>query len=191
MESINTITTLAVFAGFLNVPAPTYIGGWSGEVKQSPRSKLASPTNYLVSPSVNPAPSEQLTVAFVEIAPTLDRLSCLELELDMYAELNDGWDGSNSRAPTAADIRKVRDVVAQLPPGLPIPKPMLSATGVVGVYWDTKSVFADIELDADGHLSLFIRRKSGDMAEVFEENVDISGLSSAWFKTRLAALLDA
>jgi hypothetical protein len=191
MESINTITTLAFFAGFLNAPASTYNGDWLREIKQTPRSKLASPTNDLISPSVNPAPSEQLTAAFVDTLPPLDRLSCLELDLEMYGELNDGWDGPNSRVPTKADIQKARSIVAKLPPGLPIPKPMLSAAGVVGMYWDTKSVFADIELDADGCLSLFTRCKTGNMEEVFEEDIDINSLTSEWFKTRLAVLLDA
>lgn len=191
MEPVTTISTIALIAGFMIPPAPTRLGNWQQKPYQTSRSKALVSTDELISPNLVPAPSEQLAAEFIDTMPTLDRLSCLELELEMYRELNDGWDGPNSRAPTSGDIQNAQDIVSKLSPGLPIPKPMLSATGVVGLYWDTKNIFADIELEADGRFSLFTRRKSGDMAEKFDDAIDINSLTPEWLTTKLAVLLDA
>lgn len=191
MEPITTISTIVLIAGFMVPPAPTRLSEWRRRPYQTSRPKSQASTDDLISPNLDPAPSEQLAAPFVDEMPALDRLSCLELELEMYRELTDGWDGQNSRAPVSVDIMNAQGIVAKLPPGLPIPKPMLSTTGVVGLYWDLKNIFADIELEPDGRFSLFTRRKSGDREELFEDAIDISNLTPDWLATKLAVLLNA
>lgn len=190
MEPVS-ISTLALIAGFMTAPAPTRLEEWRPRLYQTPRPKVTATTHLLINPNVAPAPSEELAAATANQGLVLDRLSSLALELELYSALNEGWDGPDSRAPSQGDIMDAQALVAKLPPGLPIPKPMLSSSGNVGLYWDAQKIFADIALEGDGRFSLFTRRKSGNRKETFADAVEIDKLTPEWLKKNLAVLLDA
>jgi hypothetical protein len=101
--------------------------------------------------------------AQLEVANRIDRISSEVLE---YAELQDGWDGDGSLAPSSESVAKVIGLIGQLPVGSPLPKPMVSSSGEVGLYWRTEHFVADI-LVSDGSPSLFIRAKDGTGRELF------------------------
>jgi hypothetical protein len=121
----------------------------------------------------------------------LDKLAALNIELLLYSSFKDGWDGSQSRAPADADINDAQTLLSRLPSGIPIPKPMLSSNGKVGLYWDTDKLFADIAFDGGGKFSLFSRSKTDAPHELFSEGLEIGGMSSNWLSDNLVVLFNA
>lgn len=97
--------------------------------------------------------------------------SALRSCLDVYSRLSDGWDGPESKAPTARSIEAIEALVDRLPSSLPIPTAMLSRTGEVGLYWDVPNAFADLVVDDDRVFSVFVREKGSGVEEFAEDLV--------------------
>lgn len=191
---IEPVSTLLLIAGFSVAPL-TRLPDWQAIPQLQCPMGAGAPdrtiTTTLVSPDNLYVPSEELTAAFINQMLSLDKLSSLALELELYEGLQDGWDGPDSRAPSQVDIQVAKTLLEKLPPGLAIPKPMLSSAGSVGLYWDTNSFFADIALEDNGRISLFTRSKRDDRKESFVDAVELEKLTPQWFKENLTVLLDA
>lgn len=104
-------------------------------------------------------------------------ISALRSCLEGYLRLSDGWDGPESKAPSASAIEIIETVLDRLPNSLAIPAAMLSRDGEVGLYWDSPSAFADIVLEGDRVFSFFIRDKSSGL-EAFTEDLPADEVSS-------------
>jgi len=190
MEPIS-ISTLALIAGFMVAPTPTRLREWQVKAYEPPAPKIAAATDWLINPNVITAPSQDMAATFANQMPVLDRMGAIALEMELYGSLDAGWDGPDSQVPSQENIQDALTLLAKLPAGLPLPKPMLSSTGSIGLYWDTQKVFADIALEGNGRFSLFTRLKSGDRTETFADDVKVGGIETGWFAQNLAVLFDA
>lgn len=92
----------------------------------------------------------------------------LKMELKSYLELSHGWDGPESKAPSEEVIATALLFVDGLPSGIPLPKPMLSASGETGLYWDVGNIYADVSFEGEGMLSIFVRDRIEER-ETFDE----------------------
>jgi len=92
-----------------------------------------------------------------------DLLASLRAAIAGYGDLQDGWNGEDSRPPTPAAIAAAQAFLLSIPPGMPFPKPMLTSTGATEFFWDMHTgAYADMSFDADGIGSLFTRSPTGE-----------------------------
>ena len=92
----------------------------------------------------------------------------LQFALKDYGLLSDGWDGIGSKAPLAEAVATAVGFVERLPSGTPLPKPMLSPSGEVGLYWDIGAIYADVTFAGGGAFSLFSRNRQADVETFIE-----------------------
>jgi hypothetical protein len=97
------------------------------------------------------------------------RRDLLKSELRRYLTLPDEWDGPESRCPEKKAIDNAFHFIDLLPRGIPLPKPMLSPYGEVGLYWDVGDIYADVAFEGEADLSLFIRNRGMEETEQFVE----------------------
>lgn len=67
------------------------------------------------------------------------------------------WNGQVGVAPKPEHVDAILRALVQLPLDLRIPKPLLSDDGEIGVYWSSGNSFADLTIDAEGEMSLYLR----------------------------------
>jgi len=75
----------------------------------------------------------------------------LSSQLVEYQSLPDDWDGYGGKA---ASIEAVMDSVrflTRFPSMFPLPKPMVSGSGVIGLYWEGNGYYASIDFDGSGY----------------------------------------
>lgn len=76
--------------------------------------------------------------------------------------LQDNWDGEGGRAPLPTSVDQAVRFVFLMAGDVPIPEPMLMATGTIGLYWNEPGLYADLELLGDGRITYFIERGPAD-----------------------------
>ena len=108
--------------------------------------------------------------------------------LASYSKLQPEWDGADSVIPSITDVQLAVDFVESIPAIFPLPKPMLSREGVIGLYWDDGSVYIDIQFDSEHTLSVFSRDRSSGK-EKFVDSVDITSIDSNWYYDTMDMLL--
>lgn len=74
-----------------------------------------------------------------------------------YSNYNFEFDNINR--PTDTDIELIIKLLESLPDNLPTPKPMISDKGNIGLYWDNKMTYIDIELEKNKLFTIFIRSR--------------------------------
>ncbi|MCY1365170.1 hypothetical protein D9M69_520050 [compost metagenome] len=109
----------------------------------------------------------------------LNRLELLNAELVSYGLLPSGWDGEESVPADMAHIEAATRALGVLPAGVPLPKPMLSADGEVGLYWKNRDYLADIVIEDAHSLSLFIRSLKEGNKEIFIPSIAIGADATA------------
>ncbi|CBJ36684.1 exported protein of unknown function [Ralstonia solanacearum CMR15] len=122
--------------------------------------------------------------------PALDRTEVIRAELHSYGGYDANWDSDGAIAPQRAHIDSAVALLGKIPSGYPLPKPMLSASGEVGLYWDHPALFADIAFEDNGAFSLFTRDKV-TKKETYVEGALVSDLDAAWFAKQLQKLREA
>lgn len=103
----------------------------------------------------------------------INRIDWLRSELLTYKSLQAGWDGEDSAPAHLAHIDAAAAILDWLPAGIPLPKPMLSSDGEVGLYWRNSNFLADAVIEDDAHFSLFIRSLGDGNREVFISSIAI------------------
>ncbi len=74
-----------------------------------------------------------------------------------YAFLTEDWDGYGGVAPSKAIIKTTIELLEKLHlQGFSIPKPMLSGSGEIGLYWKNNSIYTEITIDEPNSYSLYI-----------------------------------
>lgn len=151
MEPFSTVILLASLAG---MPA-TMVRNWGLEKKDRP-----SPitTTHHIYVGGEKASTEITFVVDPGLTQTFDK--AVNAELDGYASLKDGWDGEGSIAPSHHDIARAIAFVDSLPSAIPLPKPMVSADGQIGLYWSKGEKYADINFDPDDTMSIYARNSA-------------------------------
>lgn len=79
-----------------------------------------------------------------------DAMNVLLRELIAYRSLPHDWDGYDGQPASPRATLDALQFLQQLPSGLPIPTPMLSGSGTVGLYWDHDDYYASLEFEGDG-----------------------------------------
>ncbi|RKZ39495.1 MAG: hypothetical protein DRR16_20240 [Candidatus Parabeggiatoa sp. nov. 3] len=83
----------------------------------------------------------------VDKTVALDKL--IEQLLD-YLNLKEDWDGYGGMAPFEKTVNETIQFVKTLPKMIPLPEPMIASSGVIGLYWDDKGIYAEIGFEGDG-----------------------------------------
>lgn len=133
-----------------------------------------------------PASVFQIDAPTFAASPYVSPQEALKLEVVGYGEYQDGWNGLGSIGPSRSAISAALGVLDLLPGRLPLPRPMLSSDGELGLYWDLLNGYAEICFDADGSLTFFSRQNDGK--ESFAEGVDSLTLDALWYWSHIGPL---
>ncbi|TAE59187.1 MAG: hypothetical protein EAZ87_10510 [Nostocales cyanobacterium] len=112
-------------------------------------------------------------VAFEDEKIRLDKLrkkSKLIIEIRNYLSLPDDWDGYQGVAPQSKTIEETIFFVKNIPDSISLPKPMVSGTGIVGLFWENDNVYAEVCFEGDG--TFWYYGTDSDL-EIGEESVSI------------------
>jgi len=64
-----------------------------------------------------------------------------------FRDYKANWDGEQACSPSVDAVYDAVDFLSFLPQGIPIPKPMVLASGDVALYWDDGDIYAEIGFD--------------------------------------------
>lgn len=138
---------------------------------------LLNQTEDLIAPDI---------VANLEPVDLKDRVCA---EISAYKKLQDGWNGEGSTQPTGGSVDRAVKFVQGIPPGLPLPRPMLSPKSEIELYWDDPAAYVDVTFEDLGGLSIYSRSRIGELAEVFEDGIDEAAIDANWYFGALRMLL--
>ena len=83
----------------------------------------------------------------------------LKREIVAYGQYDHDWNGPNTVGPTFDQIKAANSFVEAIPARLPLPRPMLSFNGEIGLYWDVSGGYAEASFKSDGNMSFFSRTR--------------------------------
>jgi hypothetical protein len=165
-----TLMVLAFGVGMMKTP--TRHEGWAvqgGQVR-SLGTDVSTEHEFRIGSAVQ-LPSQ--AAGYLADDRPVDPVEWLKAELMSYAYLTDGWDGVRSVPPRAGHLDDAKHFISLLPPGLSLPKPMLSPNGEVALYWRTDRLFADAVMEGTGRFSLFVRTQAQLPDEQFADDLVI------------------
>jgi hypothetical protein len=100
--------------------------------------------------------------------------------LSDYASLAPGWDGPESVAPQPYDLERAAAFVQSIPSVIPLPRPMLSASGTVGLFWDTGLIYSDVHFEHNETISIYVRNRANGVEHFFDE-VALGNINADWY----------
>ncbi|MBD2281158.1 hypothetical protein [Aphanizomenon flos-aquae] len=101
----------------------------------------------------------------------LQKLVELVAKIRNYLSLPDDWDGYQGIAPKSKTIEETISVVKRLHDyHISLPKPMVSGTGIVGLFWEKDNIYIEICFEGDG--TFWYYGKDGNL-EIGEESVSL------------------
>lgn len=186
---LGTITTIAVIAlGQALVRPSSKDSGW-----------LLASNGPALHQMEKLSTDQQIVTAFVAGTATtgasfaskdraISRLEWLRAELLSYQDLPVGWDGEGSIPAKPEHIAAASSLLEAIPAGIPLPKPMLSPDGELGLYWKSDRWFADAVIEDANHFSLFVRSLEEGNHEVFVDSINIGADTSDAIKNAFAAV---
>jgi len=68
-----------------------------------------------------------------------------------YNNLPDDWDGYGGVAASLATVLNAVHFLQRFPSTLPLPKPMIGGSGLIGLYWEGNGCYASIDFDGSGY----------------------------------------
>lgn len=89
-------------------------------------------------------------------------------------------------APSVEAMNSALIFIDAIPSRLPLPRPMLSSSGELGLYWDLPLGYAEASFESNGSVVFFSR--SDDGVEHFQESLKVQALDSDWFWNNLGEL---
>jgi len=96
--------------------------------------------------------------AFLGDRPTT-ALEQLVGEIRSYGVLGDNWDGEGAVRPSLSSIRGAVKFVHLMDPSIALPEPMLFASGRAGLFWNSQSIYADLEFTEDQSITYFVEHR--------------------------------
>lgn len=171
---LGTITTVAAIALAHAVvrPPASKDAGWSLYAQPSMLlgARVSTDQPILnVTAYVSTTESTQYTPA----TKGLDRIELLRAQLESYRLLDTALLGDDGSPAVDSHIDAACSILSLLPAGIPLPRPMLSTDGEVGLYWKSNDYLADAVIEDDSHFSLFIRSLKDGNREVFIPSIAI------------------
>ncbi|MDP2869534.1 hypothetical protein [Methyloversatilis sp.] len=97
-----------------------------------------------------PIPSAHELVVTAAQNGRVEQMMALRRTLIEYKFLTHDWDGYDGQPAKATALLDVLEFLVQLPHTLPVPSPMLSGSGAIGLYWDRGTHYASLEFEGDG-----------------------------------------
>jgi hypothetical protein len=137
--------------------------------EEQPASHHSIAPDKIVSNIVNTTPAQTEIISTSFARPNYSGYDLLKMDLKAYLSLEDGWDGPGSKAASEQAIAMAISFVDELPSGIPLPKPMLSLAGEVGLYWDIGEIYADVDFEEKDTISIFVRDRRDTKLETFNE----------------------
>ena len=186
MEPVST--TIALLAS-LALPATAKPDWLSENTKKNEKlsTSIIRVEYYYNNMSTNQATIAELRIPIGNKIQDNNSVNDVFSRLASYSKLQPDWDGADSLVPSITDVKLAIDFVESIPAIFPLPKPMLSREGVIGLYWDDGSVYIDIQFDSEHKLSVFSRDRSSGK-EKFVDSVDITSIDSNWYYDTLDML---
>lgn len=154
------------FVSYLPQPAPTRsVGAARTDRTATPARGWFSQDNVLRKVSTALVPLLGLAAAPANAAPApsahelvitsaqnvrAEQMNELLRTLIDYQFLPHDWDGYDGHPAKPSAMLDVLEFLVQLPGTLPIPSPMLSGSGTIGLYWDRGMHYASLEFEGDG-----------------------------------------
>jgi hypothetical protein len=175
MEPLTTFALLVSLAGIPTTLKPTWNTERSNGTSIAPSTLIPSYVADAVGISATKNLSIDSTVNLIG-SESLDVLNILS----SYADLVDGWDGVDSVAPQWQDLERAVGFVQGIPSSIPLPRPMLSPSGIVGLFWDTEFAYSDVHFDDDNKMSIFIRNRQTGVEHFYDE-VAVENLHPDWY----------
>lgn len=149
---------------------------------------LSAPSLKLVKADDGTATENLIAPQAALITKVIDKREAVCDEIKGYQNLELGWNGADSHGPSQESMSRAIKFVKAMPPGLPLPTPMLSPQSAVELYWDTSMAYVDVSFEEGGRLSLYARSRD-DNAETFIDGVDEAGIDTRWYFNSLSILL--
>lgn len=108
----------------------------------------------------------------------------LEAKQSLYRELITYLPGHPEGDPgiisSETDVVTAFKIIRAIPQEFALPTLMRTDEGEIGMYWDDKDLYVDINIEPDGTFSLFSRRRS-TKEEIFTDSIETLELTHAWF----------
>lgn len=158
------------FVSYLPQPAPTRsVGAARTDRTATPARGWFSQDNVLRKVSTALVPLLGLAGAPANAAPVpsahelvitaaqnvrAEQMTALLRTLIDYQFLPHDWDGYDGQPAKATALLDALEFLVQLPRTLPVPSPMLSGSGSIGLYWDRGTHYASLEFEGDGTYTL-------------------------------------
>jgi hypothetical protein len=128
-------------------------GSWFGfDLTTSGTAALSATTPFTAAPTSQAANPDRATTAQEEVVGELRKWGLLERN----------WDGEGAGAPIRSSLSDAALLVHLLPADVPVPEPMLHATGRAGLYWNDGGLYADLEFLGDGRMTYYVERHGKD-----------------------------
>jgi len=153
MEPTSALFIAAVFA-LPAIPSKTKNYFQPTNVREANTRFIDSSNQFDVFESAATPPSTYIERIGAKLARA-EPLKQITAELDEYAQLADDWDGDGALRPSPLSIASAKKLLEWLPAGVALPKPMISASGEIGLYWHSDNAFIDAVISEDGDFSLF------------------------------------
>lgn len=101
-----------------------------------------------------PVPSAHELVIIPAQNARAEQMTALQRTLINYQSLTHDWDSYDGQPAKATALLDALAFLVQLPHTLPVPSPMLSGSGTIGLYWDRGTHYASLEFEGDGTYTL-------------------------------------
>lgn len=180
MEPVSTLfLAVAVLA---STPA-TRRPSWDIEPPRIERATTWSDATVFLIPKdasgevVRPATSSLIDTRQFSAVRTVSPREWLKLETAEYSEGQLGIDAGT--APSTAAMSAALSFIDAIPARLPLPRPMLSSSGELGLYWDLPLGYAEASFESDGTVVFFSRSNEG--IEHFQDSLKVHELDTRWF----------
>lgn len=159
---IDSTTTVAtkMFLAFNVVSIPS-VSNIPLMLEQAPRpiqkTTSLAPAELKINSTTTVATLVDSRFYFEDVArPTTD-LEKVIGELREWAFLKDNWDGEGAYSPSSDSIKQAVEFVRLISNNATLPEPTLLASGNVSLYWNNKTLYADIEFLGDQRIAYFIK----------------------------------
>lgn len=180
------VSTLVLAVAFLATAPATRISIWEkSDVVAEKIPFFRSRTNYSL-PTTSVVDLSTFTrladISGLDVSPR----EHLKQEVSEYSRLGHDWSGTGVTPPSRAAIDATLQFIDLIPARLPLPRPMISSWGEIGLYWDFVAGYAETSFDLSGAATFFSRDENG--GERFDEAFAVAGLTSAWFWNAIGSL---
>jgi hypothetical protein len=112
---------------------------------------------------------EEAGIQLLTLANPTNGLDALAGEILSFREYQRNWDGEHACAPLVGGIYDALDFLGSLPQGIPMPRPMVLASGDVALYWDDGTLYAEIGFDGSHTFYVYAERPGSASVHVDDE----------------------